>query len=130
MNHSFKESNNPFVNISRIVCVFVVIYIIMCICSALKRKGNTKSPVQQPDTRHEEIISSKPMFYFNPSCPHCVTQKSIIDKASLGNSFESINCKETPEKCKGVSGVPMFAKNDKKLVGVQTADNLQSFINS
>ena len=140
MIHRFKESNNPLVNISYVVGGFVVIYIIMCMCSSLKGKGYTKSLVKpdtrrakslvKPDTRHEEITSSKPMFYFSPSCPHCVNQKSIIDNASLGNSFESINCKDTPEKCKGVSGVPMFAKNDKKLVGLQTAENLQSFINS
>lgn len=135
MFSTFKESNKQqLLVISYVVGGVFALYMLMCVCSTFKgRKGNDSKNTKQPQPHHahdNEITPSKPMFYFSPSCPHCVKQKSIIDDASMGSKFEYINCKETPEKCKGVSGVPMFSKNDEKLVGLQTAEKLQSFINS
>ena len=138
MFSTFKESNKQqLVVISYIVGGVFALYMLRCVCSTFKGKkrndNDSKNTKPQPHIHHthdNEITPSKPMFYFSPSCPHCVKQKSIIDDARMGSKFEYINCQETPEKCKGVSGVPMFSKSDEKLVGLQTAEKLQSFINS
>ena len=127
--------NDPKMNMVFVVLGVGVLYLILIGCSKISKKTKKTVGVKNKkgsDTPDREMKSKKDVqFYFSPSCPHCKTQKNIIEQdSSLKESLEFINCQEYPDKCKGVSGVPMFEKGDKKLVGVQKADALQQLIRS
>ena len=127
---SCNINSNTRIQILYAVIALMALYIIMSLCSSYSKKSAKALPSRGGSGRGGSGGSGKPSFYFSPSCPHCVKQKDIITESGLSDKFKAVNCQETPDQCKGVSGVPMFAKGDKKLVGTQSVDKLKDFLSS
>lgn len=127
---SLFENEDSNKTIMYVVIGALVLYIIMQLCSSYGGKEGGAKPKGAVRFADSGGKSDKATFYYSPSCPHCTRQKDIMSKSGLLDRFEAVNCQESPDRCKGVSGVPMFSKGSEKLVGVQSKEKLEAFVNS
>jgi len=75
----------------------------------------------------EECIAGKATLYFLSTCPVCKEQKQV-----LGNSFDKLNtvdCGSESETIKcynaGITSVPVWIIDGKRIKGVQTIEQLK-----
>tara|TARA_A100001015_G_scaffold316837_1_gene432159 strand:- start:1715 stop:2176 length:462 start_codon:yes stop_codon:yes gene_type:complete len=92
--------------------------------------GHHPKPVNHDLNKHADVGSGgKPILYYTPSCGFSKKQLASLEEANMIDKFELVNCHESPEKCKGVQGVPAFKFSDgTRASGLHSIDALKKHL--
>lgn len=123
---------------------FIIIIILLIIAvaqlSAKPKYVHHKAHVDTPDhhpkpvnhdlNKHVDVNSGgKPILYYTPSCGFSKKQLASLKESNMIDKFELVNCHETPDRCKGIQGVPAFKFSDgTRVAGLQTIDTLKKHL--
>ncbi len=69
-----------------------------------------------------ECISKVSKLYVQEWCSHCTNQKKILGEGL--KLIETIDCGVEEDKCLDITATPTWIINDKKVLGVQSLENL------
>ncbi len=101
-----------------------------------KTKGVSDSTTENQSSNTQTASyfddNAKVMYFYSAGCHYCVQQKAALESlASLGYKVKSMDVGAHPDYWEkyNIEGTPTFvAENGTKLVGLQTKEKLQQFL--
>ncbi len=103
---------------SNIITVIIIILIAIISYFSLIPQNENKT-----DQQIIECIAKNSHLYIQLGCSHCQKQKEILGENY--NLFKTTDCFYEIEKCSKIQATPTWEINGRKIIGVQTIEQLR-----